>query len=232
MKKDIAEYVSKCLTCLKVKAEYQRPSSLLQQPEIPLWKWEGITIDFVTKLPRTSSGHDIIWVIVDRLTKSAYFLPIREDYKMERLARLYLNEIVARLGVPILIISDCDSHFTSSVRCAPFEALYGRKCRSPIMWAEVGEGNGYSLKDKNKAKTDKTEHENGKSVKSQNQSQSQKVKVKAKDVCIDQPAPKLMGWVPIPPWQSNDFSLAMGHHKKSRVVNQELGEQEGLKGSD
>ncbi|GJZ16850.1 putative reverse transcriptase domain-containing protein, partial [Tanacetum coccineum] len=175
MKKDIAEYVSKCLTCLKVKAEHQRPSGLLQQPEIPVWKWEGIAIDF--------------------------------DYKMDRLARLYLNEIVARHGVLISIISDRDSRFTSrfwqsmqealgtrldmstayhpqtdgqsertiqtledmlracvldfggswdvhlplvefsynnsyhsSVRCAPFEALYGRKCRSPIMWAEVGEG--------------------------------------------------------------------------------------------
>ncbi|GJR03741.1 putative reverse transcriptase domain-containing protein [Tanacetum coccineum] len=102
-----------CLTCLKVKAEHQRPSGLLQQPKIPIWKWEGIAMDFVTKLPRTSSGHDTIWVIVDRLTKSAYFLPMREDYRMERLARLYLNEIVARHGVPISIISDRDSHFTS-----------------------------------------------------------------------------------------------------------------------
>ncbi|GJR42901.1 putative reverse transcriptase domain-containing protein [Tanacetum coccineum] len=101
-----------------------------------------VAMDFVTKLPRTSSGHDTIWVIVDRLTKSAHFLPMREDYKMDRLARLYLNEIVARHGVPISIISDRDSCFTSMfcVRCAPFEALYGRKCRSPIMWAGVGEG--------------------------------------------------------------------------------------------
>ncbi|GKE82798.1 putative reverse transcriptase domain-containing protein, partial [Tanacetum coccineum] len=98
MKKDIDEYVSKCLTCLKVKAEHQRPSGLLQQPEVPVWKWEWIAIDFVTKLPKTSSEHDTIWVIVDRLTKSAHFLPMREDYKMERLARLYLNEIVARYG--------------------------------------------------------------------------------------------------------------------------------------
>nr|GEU96494.1 hypothetical protein [Tanacetum cinerariifolium] len=74
---------------------------------------EGIAMDFVTKLPRTSSGHDTIWVIVDRLTKSAYFLPMREDYKMDRLARLYLNEIVARHGVSILIILDRDSRFTS-----------------------------------------------------------------------------------------------------------------------
>ncbi|GJU30702.1 putative reverse transcriptase domain-containing protein [Tanacetum coccineum] len=113
MKKDIAVYVSRCLTCLKVKAEHQRPSGLLQQPEIPEWKWKRIAIDFVTKLPRTSSGHDTIWVIVDRLTKSAHFLPMREDYKMDRLARLYLNEIFARHGVPISIISDRDSRFTS-----------------------------------------------------------------------------------------------------------------------
>nr|GEW95484.1 retrotransposon protein, putative, Ty3-gypsy subclass [Tanacetum cinerariifolium] len=140
MKKDIAVYVSKCLTCLKVKAEHQRPSGLLQQPEIPEWKWEGIVMDFITKLPMTSSGHDTIWVIVDRLTKSAYFLPMRKDYKMDRLARLYLNENVARHGVPISIISDRDSRFTSSARCAPFEALYDRKYRSSIMWAEVREG--------------------------------------------------------------------------------------------
>ncbi|GJW15639.1 putative reverse transcriptase domain-containing protein [Tanacetum coccineum] len=115
-----------------------------RQHEILEWKWERIAMEFVTKLPRTSSGHDIIWVIVDRLTKFAHFLPMREDYKMDRLARLYLNEIVARNGVPISIISDCDNRFTSSyhssVRCVPFEALYGRKCRSPIMWAEVREG--------------------------------------------------------------------------------------------
>ncbi|GJX50078.1 putative reverse transcriptase domain-containing protein [Tanacetum coccineum] len=191
----------------EVKAEHQRPPGLLQQPEIPVWKWKGIAMDFVTKLPRTSSGHDTIWVIVDRLTKYAHFLPMCEDYKMDRLAILYLNEIVARHGVPISIISDHDSRFTSrfwqsmqealgtrldistayhpqtdsqsertiqtledmikacilefkgswdvhlplvefsynnsyhsSVRCALFEALYGRKLHSPILWAEVGEG--------------------------------------------------------------------------------------------
>ncbi|GJV73248.1 putative reverse transcriptase domain-containing protein [Tanacetum coccineum] len=123
-----------------VKAEHQRPSGLLQQPKILEWKWEGIAIDFVTRLPRTSSGHDTIWVIIDRLTKSIHFLTMREDYKMERLARLYLNEIVARHGVSISIISDRDSRFTSSVRCEMFKALYGRKCHSPIMWAEIGEG--------------------------------------------------------------------------------------------
>ncbi|GJY95347.1 putative reverse transcriptase domain-containing protein [Tanacetum coccineum] len=140
MKKDIVVYVSKCLTCLKVKAEHQRPSGLLQQPKILEWKWEGIAIDFVTNFPRTSSGHDTIWVIMDRLTKSAHFLPMHKDYKMERLARLYLNEIVARHGVPILIISDRDSRFTLRFWQSMQEALGTWKCRSPIMWAEVGEG--------------------------------------------------------------------------------------------
>ncbi|GKF33436.1 putative reverse transcriptase domain-containing protein [Tanacetum coccineum] len=81
--------------------------------DITMYKQKGIAIDFVTKLPRTSSRHDTIWVIVDRLTKFAHFLPMREDYKMDRLARLYLYEIVARHGVPISIISDHDSRFTS-----------------------------------------------------------------------------------------------------------------------
>ncbi|KAI3695430.1 hypothetical protein L1987_78427 [Smallanthus sonchifolius] len=206
MKGDIATYVSKCLTCSKVKAEHQKPSGLLQQPEIPQWKWEQIAMDFITKLPKASSGYDTIWVIVDRLTKSAHFLPMKETDKTEKLAKLYIKEIVARHGVPTSIISDRDSRFVSriwkslqeamgtrldmstayhpqtdgqsertiqtledmlracvmdfggnwdthlplaefsynnsyhtSINAAPFEALYGRKCRSPLCWAEVGE---------------------------------------------------------------------------------------------
>ncbi|GJW06061.1 putative reverse transcriptase domain-containing protein [Tanacetum coccineum] len=96
-----------------VKAEHQRPSGLLQQPEIAKWKWDRIAMDFVTKLLRTSSEHDSIWVIMDRLTKSAHFLPMRENYKMDRLVRLYLNEIIARHGVSISIIFDHDGRFTS-----------------------------------------------------------------------------------------------------------------------
>ncbi|GKA80752.1 putative reverse transcriptase domain-containing protein [Tanacetum coccineum] len=113
IKKYIALYISKCLTCSKIKAEHQRPSGILQQPEILEWKWERIAMDFITKLPRTGNRHNAIWVIMDRLTMSAHFLPIREDFKMDRLARLYLNEIVSRHGVPISIISDHDSRFTS-----------------------------------------------------------------------------------------------------------------------
>ncbi|GJX49728.1 putative reverse transcriptase domain-containing protein [Tanacetum coccineum] len=134
------------------------------------------------KTPRTRNGHDEIWVVVDRLTKSAHFLAIRKDYSTEKLARLYTDKIVVRHGVPVSIISDRDARFTShddtiqnvretckgcvlidiwagswdvhlllaefscnnsyhtSIRCAPFEALYGRKCRSPVLWAEIGEG--------------------------------------------------------------------------------------------
>ncbi|GJV19553.1 putative reverse transcriptase domain-containing protein [Tanacetum coccineum] len=123
MKRDIAEYVSRCLTCSKIKAEHQKPSGLLQQPEIPEWKWEKLAMDFITKLPKSSSGYDTIWVIVDRLTKSAHFLPIREDYKTEKLAKIYVNEIVARHGVPVSIISDRDGRFTSHLWQALQEAL-------------------------------------------------------------------------------------------------------------
>ncbi|GJZ57577.1 putative reverse transcriptase domain-containing protein, partial [Tanacetum coccineum] len=83
---------TKCLTCAKVKIEYQKPSGLLVQPEIPQWKWENITMDFVTKLPKTATGQDTIWVIIDRLTKSAYFLPMREDNNVRSVKRLYLKE--------------------------------------------------------------------------------------------------------------------------------------------
>nr|GEV97896.1 putative reverse transcriptase domain-containing protein [Tanacetum cinerariifolium] len=175
-------------------------------PEIPKWKWEKITMDLVTKFPRSSSGYDAIWVIMDRLTKSAHFLPIREDYKTEKLARIYINEILARHGVLVSIISDRDGRFAShlwqalqealgtklhmstayhpeidgqsertiqtledmlracvmdfggswdthlplvefsynnsyhtSIKCTPFKALYRQKCRSPVIWTEVGE---------------------------------------------------------------------------------------------
>nr|GFB27985.1 reverse transcriptase domain-containing protein [Tanacetum cinerariifolium] len=205
MKADIATYVSKCLTYAKVKAEHQRPSGLLVQTAIPVWKWDNITMDFITKLPKSSQGFDTIWVIVDRLTKSDHFLPIKENDPMDKLARLY-DRIVTRHGTPVLIICDRDGRFTSnfwktfqkalgtnldmstayhpetdgqskstiqtledmlracvidfgkgwvkhfplakfsynssyhaSIKVTPYEALYGRKCRSPVCWAEVGE---------------------------------------------------------------------------------------------
>nr|GEV09851.1 putative reverse transcriptase domain-containing protein [Tanacetum cinerariifolium] len=114
MEANIATYVSKCLTCARVKAEHQRPSGLLVQPTIPDWKWDNITMDFITKLPKLPQGFDTIWVIVDRLTKSAHFSPIRENDPLDKLARLYLNRIVARHEIPVSIICDLDGRFTSN----------------------------------------------------------------------------------------------------------------------
>nr|GFB97928.1 reverse transcriptase domain-containing protein [Tanacetum cinerariifolium] len=161
IKADIATYVSKCLTCVKVKAEHQKknPSGLLVQPKISEWKWDNITMDVVTKLPKSSQGYDTIWVVVDRLTKSTIFTPIRKTDSMDKLARIYLKEVVTRHGIPFSTISNNDPRFASnfwrplqnalvefsydnnyhaSIKAAPFEALYGRKCRSPVYWTEVG----------------------------------------------------------------------------------------------
>nr|GEX16521.1 retrotransposable element Tf2 [Tanacetum cinerariifolium] len=113
MKASIAEYVGKCLTCSRVKTECQKPSGLLIQPKISIWKWERITMDFVTKLPRASNIQDTIWVIVDRFTKSVHFILTQETKSMDTLTRLYIKEIISRHEVPISIISDHDSHFTS-----------------------------------------------------------------------------------------------------------------------
>ncbi|GJU16558.1 putative reverse transcriptase domain-containing protein [Tanacetum coccineum] len=149
MKANIATYVSKCLACAKAKAEHQRPSGLLIQPDIPQWKWDNITMDFVTKLPNSSQGYDTIWVIVDRLTKFAIFVPMRETDSMDKFARMYLKEDMLRAcsidfgkgwvnHFPLVEFSYNNSYH-ASIKAAPFEALYGRKCRSPICWAEVEE---------------------------------------------------------------------------------------------
>ncbi|GKV02557.1 hypothetical protein SLEP1_g14986 [Rubroshorea leprosula] len=206
MKREIAKFVSQCLTCQKVKAEHQRLPGKLQPLPIPQWKWENITMDFVTGLPRTLKGNDSIWVIVDRLTKSAHFLPYQTGTSIEKLANMYMEEIVKLHGIPVSIVSDRDTRFLShfwtslqqalgtqlnfsmafhpqidgqsertiqiledmlracvldwkgswdqhlsmaefaynnsyqsSIRMAPFEALYGRRCRSHVCWTEVGE---------------------------------------------------------------------------------------------
>ncbi|KAJ9556932.1 hypothetical protein OSB04_011546 [Centaurea solstitialis] len=206
MKKDITYFVERCVTCLQVKIEHQRPYGKLQQLPIPELNWEHVTMDFVTKLPRTPKGYDTIWIIVDRLSKSTHFLPMKETYSMERLARLYIAEIVRLHGTPVSIVSDRDARFTStfwqsfqremgtrvnlstayhpqtdgqsertiqtledmlracvldfggswedhipliefaynnsyhsSIEAAPYEILYGRRCRTPLCWNEVGE---------------------------------------------------------------------------------------------
>ncbi|GKD56237.1 putative reverse transcriptase domain-containing protein [Tanacetum coccineum] len=114
MKDDITTYISKCLKYAKVKAEHQRLSGLLIQPKIPEWKWDNITMYFVTKLPKLPQGYDTIWVIIDRLTKSAIFVPIRETDPLEKLAKLYLKEVVARHGIPVSIICDHEPRMQAS----------------------------------------------------------------------------------------------------------------------
>ncbi|KAG8498138.1 hypothetical protein CXB51_007053 [Gossypium anomalum] len=113
MKRDISEFVSRCLICQQVKAEHQVPSGLLQPITILEWKWERITMDFVSGLPLSLRKKDAIWVIVDRLTKSAHFIPVRMDYSLDKLAELYISEIIRLHGVPVSIISDRDPRFTS-----------------------------------------------------------------------------------------------------------------------
>ena len=113
MKKDIAEFVSRCLICQQVKTEHQRPAGLLQSLPIPQWKWEKITMDFVVGLPRCHSGYDAIWVIVDRLTKSTHFLLMKNSDSVERLVELYVKEIVRLHNMLVLIVSDRDPWFTS-----------------------------------------------------------------------------------------------------------------------
>jgi hypothetical protein len=113
MKWDIAEYVSLCDTCQRVKSEHQRLAGLLQPLKIPEWKWEEIGMDFIVGLPHTRAGYDSIWVIVDRLTKVAHFIPVKITYSGANLAELYMSRIVCLQGVPKKIVSDRGSKFTS-----------------------------------------------------------------------------------------------------------------------
>ncbi|KAL0556312.1 hypothetical protein IC582_004825 [Cucumis melo] len=206
MKREVAEFVSRCLVCQQVKAPRQKPAGLLQPLSIPKWKWENVSMDFITGLPRTLRGFTVIWVVVDRLTKSAHFVPGKSTYTASKWAQLYMSEIVRLHGVPVSIVSDRDVRFTSkfwkglqtamgtrldfstafhpqtdgqterlnqvledmlracalefpgswdshlhlmefaynnsyqaTIGMAPFEALYGKCCRSPVCWGEVGE---------------------------------------------------------------------------------------------
>nr|CAH67706.1 H0512B01.1 [Oryza sativa] len=113
MRREIAEYVALCDVCQRVKAEHQKPAGLLQPLKIPEWKWEEIGMDFITGLPRTSVGHDSIWVVVDRLTKVAHFIPVKTTYTGHKLAELYMARVVCLHGVPKKIVSDRGSQFTS-----------------------------------------------------------------------------------------------------------------------
>ncbi|TYK27277.1 polyprotein [Cucumis melo var. makuwa] len=113
MKQEIVEYVDRCLICQQVKPVRQRPRGFLNPLPVPEWKLEHITMDFLFGLPRTSSGHDGIWVIVDILTKMARFIPIKATSTLDQLARLYVDKIVSQYGVPVSIVSDRDPRFTS-----------------------------------------------------------------------------------------------------------------------
>ncbi|KAG7583636.1 Ribonuclease H-like superfamily [Arabidopsis suecica] len=206
MKKDVARWVARCPTCQLVKAESQVPSGLIQSLPMPEWKWDHVTMDFVTGLPRSPAKHDAVWVVVDRLTKSAHFVAVSETDGAERIAAKYIEEIVRLHGVPVSIVSDRDTRFTShfwkafqkalgtrvnmstayhpqtdgqsertirtledmlracaldwggswekhltlvefaynnsyqaSIGMSPYEALYGRACRTPLCWTPVGE---------------------------------------------------------------------------------------------
>jgi len=206
MKKDIAGFVYACLVCQKSKIEHQKPSGLMQPLFVPEWKWDSISMDFVGALPKTTKGFDSIWVIVDRLTKSAHFITIKTGMTVAKLAKIYIEQVVRLHGIPSSIMSDRDPRFTSkfweslqaalgtklrlssayhpqtdgqtkrtiqsleyllracvleqgvswveclpliectynnsfhsSIRMAPFEALYGRRCRTPLCWFQSGE---------------------------------------------------------------------------------------------
>ena len=113
MKRHVRDFVRRCLTCQQVTAEQQKPPGILQPLEVAEWKWEHVMMDFVTHLPRTPQGHDAVWVIVDRLTKSAHFLAVQMTFTLERFCWLYIREIVRLHGVPISIVSDKDPRFTA-----------------------------------------------------------------------------------------------------------------------
>jgi hypothetical protein len=206
MKREIAKYVSECDTCQRIKASHLKMAGTLQPLLIPSWKWEDINMNFIVGLPNNSRHHDSIWVIVDRLTKTAHFLPVHTTHKAERYVEIYIDQIVRFHGIPRTIISDrgtpfvacfweqlqkslgttvirssayhpqtdgqtervnqvledmlraCVIHYgknwdkclslaefsynhsyQSSLKMTPFEALYGRRCRTPLNWSQTGE---------------------------------------------------------------------------------------------
>ncbi|WVZ63499.1 hypothetical protein U9M48_013126 [Paspalum notatum var. saurae] len=155
MKRAVAEYVAVCDTCQRVKAKHQ---SL----QIPEWKWEEISMDFIVGLPRTQKGYNSIWVVVDRLTKVAHFIPVNTTYSGARLAELYISRILhdpldSKLRFSTAyhpqtdgqtertnqILEDmlraCAIHYQATLKKSPFEALYGRRCKTPLFWNQTGE---------------------------------------------------------------------------------------------
>ncbi|WVZ84352.1 hypothetical protein U9M48_031392 [Paspalum notatum var. saurae] len=206
MKREIAEYVSECDMCQRIKGDHLKPAGMLQPLEVPAWKWENVHMDFIVGLPLTQKGYDSIWVVIDRFTKAAHFLPVKTTYRAKQYAELYISRILALHGVPQTITLDRSSLFVprfwehlqtalgttlihssayhpqtsgqvervnqiledmlracaltysakwdeclplaefaynnsyqKSLEMAPFEALYGRRCRTPLNWSEPGE---------------------------------------------------------------------------------------------
>ncbi|WRX34115.1 Integrase [Theobroma cacao] len=123
MKQDVAEYVAKCLNCQQVKAEHGKPPGLLQPLPIPKWKWEHVAMDFVTRLPCARGGYDSIWVIVDRLTKSAHFILVKTSYGSAKYAKVYIDCIVRLHGVLVTIVFDRGPQFTNKFWRSLHEAL-------------------------------------------------------------------------------------------------------------
>jgi hypothetical protein len=206
MKREITRYVSECDICQRINASHLKTAGILQPLPIPSWKWEDISMDFIVGLPNTTQRHDSIWVIVDRLTKTAHFLSVHTTYNTKKYAEIYLDQIVHLHGIPKMIISDrgaqfiarfweqlqfalgtklirssayhpqtdgqterinqiledmlracvlqydknwdkClslvefsyNNNYQTSLKMAPFEALYGRRCRNPLSWSQTGE---------------------------------------------------------------------------------------------
>ncbi|KAA0050197.1 pol protein [Cucumis melo var. makuwa] len=165
MKREVADFVSRCLVCQQVKAPRQRPAGLLQPLSVSGWKWESVSMDFITGLPWTLKGYTVIWVVVDRLTKSAHFVPGKSTYttstrldfsttfhpqtdgQTERLNQI-LEDMLRACVLEFSGSWDSNLHlmefaynnsYQATIGMAPFEALYGKCCRSPVCWGEVGE---------------------------------------------------------------------------------------------
>jgi hypothetical protein len=123
MKQDIAHYIVKCLECQQVKVEHRHPVGLLQPIQIPEWKWEVISMDFIMGLPKTVKQHDAIMVVVDKLSKETHFIPIKSTFKSIDIANVFMKEIFKLHGFPKTIISDRDAKFTSNFWKSLFAGL-------------------------------------------------------------------------------------------------------------
>jgi hypothetical protein len=124
MKRETAHYVSECDTCRKVKADYMKPGGLLQLLSIPDWKWDDISMDFIEGLPLTARKFDSIWLIIDRLTKSAHFIPVHTKYRVEKYAEIYIAHVLCLHGVLKTIIFDRGSRFVARF-CEQLHASLG-----------------------------------------------------------------------------------------------------------